>query len=80
MSDYLLDGIEEIARQPEAEGVILTGGLGILLKQADLKKRKQSTALPMPEARATLDIDMFVRIQVIRDASRLKQFGEMLER
>jgi len=77
--DYLLGGIEEIARQQEAEGVILTGGLGILLKQADLKKREHTPQYPIPEARATLDIDMFVRIQVMMDAPRLKQFGEKLE-
>lgn len=69
--DPLWPYLAEIIACPEAEGIILSGGFGLRLKQYYLNRRKaeaggqQITLMSeLPEARATLDLDLFLNVNI----------------
>lgn len=70
-NDPLSPYLAEIVAQPEAEGIILSGGFGIRLKQYHLKQQRdaaggRSITLvdEFPEARATQDLDIFLNVNI----------------
>jgi hypothetical protein len=82
--DPLLPSLLEIVTRPEAQGVIVTGGLGMLLKRAHLNRLQtesgtQITLIPsLPEVRVTQDIDLVLRIDLWLDINKAMSFAAML--
>lgn len=61
--------------------MILTGGLGIRLKQHCLRESKQKTLIEaIPEAHVTQDIDVFLNLQMWLEPERAIAFRAMLNR
>lgn len=60
------------------------GGLGLYLKQENLRKKKDARTLfsfdAMPAARTTEDIDLFLRAEVVADAESMLQIRQVLNR
>ncbi len=81
MKDPLLVHLIDIVSDPAAEGLILAGGFGIRLKQAYLQNIQARTLIPnVPEARATLDLDFFLRISLFVQTERGKAVRALLDR
>jgi hypothetical protein len=80
-NDPLLPYLIEIIQCPEAEGVILSGGFGIRLKQAFLRSSQQQTLISeVPTARATQDIDLILALDFWIQTEKAKGFKEVLDR
>lgn len=63
--------------------LLLAGGFGLYLKQLHLEASKARTRLPTnqwPRARTTQDIDLFLRAEVVADASQMAQYRAVLDR
>ncbi len=63
--------------------LLLAGGFGLYLKQLHLAASGVRTLLHVnrwPRARTTQDIDLFLRAEVVADASRMVQYREALDR
>ncbi len=81
MTDSLLSHLLDIASDPASEDLILGGGYGIVMKQAYLKEAKTRVLIPkMPEARATQDLDFFLRIDLFIQKERGKAVRQLLDR
>jgi hypothetical protein len=81
MIDPLLVHLIDIVSDPAAEGLILAGGFGIRLKQAYLQNIQARTLIPrVPEARATLDFDFFLRISLFVETERGRAVRALLDR
>ena len=85
-NDPLTPYLAEIVAQPEATGIILSGGFGIRLKQYHLKQQReaaggQSITLmdEFPEARATQDLDLFLNVSLWVDEERAVALGAALK-
>lgn len=65
MSDPLLPHLLDIMSSPDAaDGLILAGGYGLRVKQRSVLERATQTLLgDVPGARATTDLDFFLRLQ-----------------
>ncbi len=65
MNDPLTQGLVGILAEPEAAGLILAGGFGLSLKRRHLLETRARTLCPdLPEARATMDLDLFLRLEL----------------
>lgn len=80
-TDPLMRYLVELASQPEAKGIVLTGGFGMRVKQNDLKRRGVRTLIAdLPEARATSDLDIILSLEFWLEPERGRNFRKMLER
>jgi hypothetical protein len=80
-NDPLVPYLMEIAMQPEAEGMILTGGFGMRVKQYDLKRRAVRTLIAdLPEARATADLDIVLSLDFWLNEHKGVQLRALLDR
>ncbi|MCX6378956.1 MAG: nucleotidyl transferase AbiEii/AbiGii toxin family protein [Armatimonadetes bacterium] len=71
MNDPLLPHLLDIITDPASEGLILTGGFGIRIKQASLRATEARTLIPVfPEARATQDLDFFLSLSLFVQKER----------
>lgn len=81
MSDLLIRHLADIVNRVPENSIILAGGLGLTLKRRSLVRsdtRTLATAAgyEIPEARATTDIDLFLRIEMFtrkEDGCQLRQ-------
>ena len=81
MPDPLLSHLLDIASDPASEDLILGGGFGIRVKQAYLKANNLRTLLPaFPEARATQDLDFFLRLALFIQKERGEAVRHLLDR
>jgi len=61
--------------------IMIGGGYGILLKRAHLAKTGERTLFDiLPEARATNDLDLFLRAELLADLARTKEVREAILR
>ena len=63
--------------------LLLAGGFGLYLKQLHLESTKARTLLPAsrwPRARTTEDIDIFLRAEIVADASQMAHYRAALDR
>jgi len=68
----------ELASQPEAKGIVLTGGFGMRVKQNDLKRRGVRTLIAdLPEARATSDLDIILSLEFWLEPERGRNFRKL---
>src|SRR5580700_6723807 len=75
----LLDLVFELREHPIP--LTIGGGFGLYLKRAQLDQARERTLfsqLPMP--RATNDLDLFVRADVLCDLQSMKAVADALER
>jgi len=80
-TDPLVRYLIELASQPEAKGIVLTGGFGMRVKQNDLKRRGVRTLIAdLPEARATSDLDIILSLEFWLELERGREFRKMLTR
>jgi len=62
--------------------LLLAGGLGLYLRQEDLRQKGTKTLLPLtklPPARTTQDIDLFVRAEVIANRALVIEYRAALD-
>lgn len=81
INDPLLPHLLDIVSDPASEGLILAGGFGMRLKQQDIIRKGSRTLIPMvPPARATQDLDFFLRIEFFVHKERGRGIRELLHR
>lgn len=74
---HLIDLVEAA---PDASFIVI-GGLGIMLKQAHLIEVGARTLVEvLPEARATADIDLFLRIELLCNDSDIGEFRSTIDK
>lgn len=75
----LLDLLYEL--QGSDVPVVLGGGYGLFLRQRQLEASGERLLLnAIPPVRATNDLDVFLRTEILADSTRLKPFREALDR
>lgn len=73
MTDPFLPHLLDIISSDYAEGLILVGGYGLRIKQDWLRDVLSDTLISIiPEARATWDLDFFLRMQWFVEGAQLK--------
>jgi hypothetical protein len=77
--DPLLPYLAEIVACPEAQGIILSGGFGMRLKQYHLIQQREAAGgqqitlvVVFPEARATQDLDLFLNVNIWVEIDKAK--------
>lgn len=85
MSDLLVQRLHELVSAVPQESIILAGGLGLMLKRRHLAHLgaatlAQSAGHEHPEARATTDIDIFLRIELFTRQEEGRQIRLALDR
>ena len=81
LPDPLLAHLLDIASDPASDDLILGGGFGIRVKQAYLKTNSLRTLLPdVPAARATQDLDFFLRLALFVQKERGGAVRRLLDR
>ena len=65
LTTHLLDFLFELERNGLKTPLTIAGGFGLFLKRQYLAELGERTLLDMHRARATEDIDIFVRIDVL---------------
>lgn len=81
--EALLATLLDLARGLEDANVPLTvgGGLGLYLKQIQIQEQGTRTLLDqLPEPRATNDIDLFIRAEVLVGLETMQEVAACLER
>jgi len=69
--DPLMPHLMDIVARPELGDLILAGGFGVRVKQEHLVQTEARTLIsPFPLARATNDLDLFVRMEIFSDSNR----------
>lgn len=78
---HLREEMAAIARAARDDRValVLGGGLGVLLRVESKVKSGAPTLAPIPEARATTDLDLLVSAEVITDAAATKRLRRLLD-
>lgn len=80
-ADSLFPHLLDIVSDPAAQGLILGGGFGMRLKQQDLAAKGEQTLIAeVPPARATQDLDFFLRIDFFVQKARGRAVRDLLER
>jgi hypothetical protein len=84
--DPLLPYLAEIVARPECRGIILSGGFGLRLKQHYLGRLQDAAGgqpitliEDVPDARATLDLDLFLNVNIWIDLERAHALGAALK-
>lgn len=78
-AEPLLPYLFEIIENPESEGVILAGGLGLRVKRAYLDSIQAQTLFEeAPDLRATSDIDIFLLVHFWIEEARASRFAQLL--
>ena len=71
ITDPLLPHLLDILADPVSDGLILAGGFGLRLKQEYLRQTEARTLLDQfPPARATQDLDFFLRMEIWLDSEK----------
>lgn len=71
IGDPLMPHLMDVLARPELGGLILAGGFGIRVKQEFLAQTQARTLIsPFPLARATGDLDLFLRMEVFGNVQR----------
>jgi len=81
--DPLLANLLDLLRALDARGIPLTvgGGLGLYLKRSHLERTGERTLFAeLPGVRATNDIDVFLRAEVLADFARTKEVADAITR
>lgn len=79
--DPLLPHLLDILADPASDGLILTGGFGLRLKQEHLRLSGARTLITeLPPARATQDLDFFLRMELWSDAAKGAAVRALLDR
>lgn len=79
MSEPLMPYLLDIVTAPEAEELILTGGLGLRLKQAFRKAAEERALISSyPESRATQDMDFFLQLSMFVEPAKGIAFRDFL--
>lgn len=80
MSDPLLPHLLDIVSDPAAEGLILAGGFGMRIKQNYLNETQARTLIAeVPTARATQDLDFFLRMELFLQPERGRNIRTLLD-
>src|SRR5579871_5997992 len=82
LSDPLMPHLLDILSLPASEGLILAGGFGMRVKQADMEEqiRNGKTLIPsVPLARSTQDLDLFLSMELWMQKERGKAARAMLD-
>lgn len=66
------------ALAPHEIPVIIGGGYGLLLRQRHVEAEGLRTLRPIPEARATSDLDVFLSLEIVTDARRMDTLRDTL--
>lgn len=75
----LLDLLHELESQKLS--IMVGGGFGLFLKRCFLNEADQRTLFDrLPEPRATNDLDLFLRVEVLTDLDRTRSFAEAIRR
>ncbi len=83
MNDPLLPHLLDLLREAPANSFILGGGFGLRVKQANLDGSRTlagSIGEELPEARATTDLDLFLRIELFSQDSRGRDLRSAIDR
>ena len=81
MVDPLLPHLIDIAEDRASEGLILAGGFGLRLKQnALIENGEQTLIAEVPDARATQDLDFFLRMELFVKKEKGKAVRALLDR
>jgi len=81
--DLLHNSLLDLLCELDGQEVPLTmgGGYGLYLKRTHLTEMRQQTLLSeLPEVRATNDLDMFLRAEVLADLQRTKAVADAIKR
>lgn len=79
MSEPLMPYLLDIVTAPEAEELVLAGGLGLWLKQAFRKAGKDRALISSyPESRATQDMDFFLQLSMFLEPAKGIAFRDFL--
>lgn len=78
--DLLRDELQRLATALEPHGVpvIIGGGYGLLLRQQHVEARGEPTLRPIPTARSTNDLDVFLTVELVSDAEKMAALGTVL--
>ncbi len=80
MNDLLMPHLLDILSRPASQELILAGGFGMRIKQAHLRESGARTLInKMPTARATQDLDFFLRMEIFVQTERGKAVREVLD-
>lgn len=66
------------ALAPHGVPVIIGGGYGLLLRQQRAEASAEPTLMPVPLARSTTDLDVFLSVEVVADAEAMGAIGRVL--
>ncbi|MDX1934762.1 MAG: hypothetical protein SFU56_19365 [Capsulimonadales bacterium] len=81
IADPLFPHLLDVLADPASEGLILAGGFGLRLKQEHLRRTGARTLLAeIPPARATQDLDFFLRMELWSDADKGAAVRGLLDR
>jgi len=80
LTTHLLDFLFELERNGLKTPLTIAGGFGLFLKRRYLAERGERTLLDMHRARATEDIDIFVRIDLLCDMQQSQSIVDTLHR
>jgi hypothetical protein len=79
--DPLITSLLDLLFELREQGPSLTvgGGFGLFLKRLNLAETGDRTLLArLPEARATNDLDLFIRAEILADLDRTRQIAEAI--
>ena len=78
--DLLGDELQRLATALEPHGVpvIIGGGYGLLLRQQHVEVSGVRTLRPIPTARSTNDLDVFLTVELVADAEKMAALGRVL--
>lgn len=81
MLDPLNNELVKIAGALDRHDVklIIGGGYGLVLKTQQIIESGERTRLEIPPARSTEDIDLFLRLEIITDAEKMKAVRDVLK-
>ncbi len=66
------------ALEPHGVPVIIGGGYGLLLRQRHVEESGAPTLRPVPTARSTNDLDVFLTVELVADAEKMAALGTVL--
>lgn len=81
--DPLLANLLDLLRELDARGIPLTvgGGFGLYLKRGHVEGTGERTLFSeLPEVRATNDIDLFLRAEVLADLARTREVAAAIQK